>query len=365
MLTPFSSFAIITGRFGLSIRILLLPQIIPKVISGTAAYFKFMEVNLPLSNSLFMRYTLFLLSALLLGSIGYAQLTYQNLYVDYNGAKTHRFLQLIPIRAKTAFMDGSVNPSADYLNNALTLQQAMDQNLVEIEDRLGVNRLELTNNSNQPIFIMSGEIVAGGRQDRTFAEDVIIPPNARNVRVPVYCVEQDRWGNKKRFSYYHEASMHLRQKIDRNRNQSAVWKEIEEENKADGIRSATRAYTAHGNNRNYVQMENDYLEQFPRTAFANPENIVGIVAVTGDWIIGADIFITPQLFEREYNTIIFSYVDEAISFGQPITIQQAQIRSYCDQLLSNEISQRRFINRIGKVFEENGRIIHITTYENR
>lgn len=312
-----------------------------------------------------MPYLYLAIAGLLLSFSTVAQLTYQNLFVDYNGARTHRFLQIIPIRAKAAFMDGSVNPSADYLGNALTLQDAMERDLVDVQDRLGVNQLEITNLSDQPVYIMSGEVIAGGRQDRTFAQDVIIPPLARNVRVPVYCVEEKRWGNRKKFTYYHEASMHLRQKIDRDRSQGAVWKEIEEENRNDGIQSATKAYTAHGSNTNYVRMENDYLQQLPITAFDNPENIVGMVAVTGSWVLGADLFITPQLFAREYNTLIFSYIDEAISFGRPISIAQAQVRNYCDALLSNEVSQRRFVNRTGKVFEENGRIIHITTYENR
>ncbi len=295
----------------------------------------------------------------------YAQLTYQNLYVDYNQAKTYRNLQIIPIRAKAAFLDGSVNPSADYLGNVLTLQQAMEQDLVDVQDRLGVNQLEITNNSDQPVFIMSGEVISGGRQDRAFASDIIIPPRANNVRVPVFCVEQERWGNRKKFSYYHEASMHLREKIDRNRNQMSVWKEIDDENKADGIRSATKAYTAHGNNTNYVRMENDYLQQFRLSDFSNPDNILGIVATSGNWVIGCDLFITPELLKREYNSLIFSYIDEAISFGRPLTIQRATIRSYCDKMLSNEITQKRYIDRNGKVCEEEGRIIHITTYENR
>jgi hypothetical protein len=312
-----------------------------------------------------MRLAFLLLFVAFLCQHTFSQLTYQNLYVDYNSAKTNQFLQVIPIRAKAAFMDGNVNPSAEYLKNVLTLQDAMNRGLVDIEDRLGVNRLEITNLSDQPIYIMSGEIVSGGRQDRAFAQDVIVPPNANNMRVPVYCVEESRWGNRKKFTYYHEASMHLREKIDRSRNQSAVWKEIEEENQKDGIRSSTKAYTAHGNNSNYVRQENQYLEQFQLSGFSNPENIIGILAVTGTWVIGADLFVTPQLLAREYNTIIFSYIDEAISFGRPINIQQAEIKQYADQLLSNEMSQKRFIDRNGKVFEEEGRIIHISTYENR
>jgi len=312
-----------------------------------------------------MRCLCLILAGLFFGLNANAQLTYQNLYVDYNGAKSYQTLQLIPIRAKSGYLDGNVNPSLDYLNNALTLQQAMQEDRVNIEDRLGVNTLEFSNNSDQPIYLMSGEIIVGGRQDRVIAEDRVIPPNSSRVTVPVYCVEEGRWGNRKKFKYYHEASMHLRQKIDRDRNQGSVWKEIEEENKMDGVRSATKAYTAHAQNRNFVRMENEYLQEFQLSVFADPSNILGIVAVTGGLVMGCDIFISPALFEREYNTIIFSYIDEAISFGQPIAIQPSQIKSYMDDLLGNEISQRRFIARYGKVFEENGRIIHISTYENR
>jgi len=294
-----------------------------------------------------------------------AQFTYQNLFVDYNGARQHQNLRIIPIRAKSGFLDREMNPSVELYRNAHTLQEAMERDLVDIRDNEGVNTLLFSNNSENPVFLMSGEIVAGGRQDRVIARDIILPPNARDVRVPVYCVEEGRWGNRKKFKYYHEASMHLRKKIDRERSQGAVWKEIEDENRADGVRSATKAYTAHGEDRRYVQQENDYLQQFTLSAFGDPSNIVGIVAVTGDMVIGSDIFVSPDIFQREFNTILYSYIDEAISFGLPITIGEQQIRTYMDNLLSNEVTQRRFIERYGKVFEEGGRIIHITTYENR
>jgi hypothetical protein len=304
-----------------------------------------------------------LLCLLLIGSLG--QFTYQNVYVDYGGAKEFDKLRIIPIRAKAGLLDSNMNTAVNLYNSALTLQDAMDRDLVEIEDRLGVNTLQFTNNSNQPIYLMSGEIVAGGRQDRIVANDMVLPPNSRRVRVPVYCVEEGRWGNKSKYKYYHEGSMHLRKKVDRERNQGAVWKEIDEENDKDNVRTGTHAYTAHANNRQYVQKENDYLAQFPITAFGDTSNIIGIVAMTGDMVVGCDIFAAPHLFQREYNTIIYSYIDEATSFGIPLTITNQQVRTYMDNLLSNEVSQRRFIERYGKVFEENGRVIHITTYDAR
>lgn len=310
-------------------------------------------------------YTLFFLLFSILVNTASAQFTYQNLYVDYQGAREYRQLRIIPIRAKSGFLDSNMNNNINRFNSTITLQDAMDRDLIDITDREGVNSLRFTNNSNQPVYLMSGEIVQGGRQDRIIARDVILEPNARNVRVPVYCVEEGRWGNNSKYKYYHEGSMHLRKKVDRDQSQSAVWKEIEEENRNDGVRTGTKAYTAHANNRQYVQQENDYLQNFPISTFGDVSNIVGIVAMTGDMVMGCDIFVSPDLFQREYNTIIYSYIDEAVSFGLPLTITDQQVRTYMDNLLSNEATQRRFIQRFGKVFEENGRIIHITTYDNR
>lgn len=308
---------------------------------------------------------LLLLAFTLLAVPLFAQFTYQNLYVDFQGAKEHRNLRIIPIRAKSGFLDTAMNSNLNRFNNTITLQDAMNNDKIDIRDRDGVNTLQFTNKGNQPVFLMSGEIVKGGRQDRIIARDFILEPNADNVKVPVYCVEEGRWGNKSKYEYYHEGSMHLRKKVDIDKSQGAVWKEIEDENKNDGVSSGTKAYTAHSNNQQYVQRENDYLQQFAISTFGDISNVVGLVAITGDMVMGCDIFASPDLFQREYNTIIYSYIDEAVSFGINITITNQQVRTYMDNLLSNEATQRRFIQRYGKVFEEEGRVIHITTYDNR
>jgi hypothetical protein len=41
-------------------------------------------------------------------------------------------------------------------------------------------------------------MVAGGKQDRAFAETTIIPPNDDENFVPVFCVEKGRWENRLR-----------------------------------------------------------------------------------------------------------------------------------------------------------------------
>ncbi|MDR0660584.1 MAG: hypothetical protein LBG19_07260 [Prevotellaceae bacterium] len=42
-------------------------------------------------------------------------------------------------------------------------------------------------------FIMSGDIVKGGKQDRTISEDMVLKPKNKKVPLASFCVEQSRW----------------------------------------------------------------------------------------------------------------------------------------------------------------------------
>ncbi|MEM6394986.1 MAG: DUF6569 family protein [Bacteroidota bacterium] len=305
-----------------------------------------------------------------LSSAVHGQFTYEHLEVDYAGAYQFQDLKIIPIRAKTSFAEA--NQEAASINNAMSLRQALATNQAAIMERTNsrgrirqsVNTLTIENFSDQPVFLMSGEVITGGMQDRVVAQDMVIPPRSGLVDIPVFCVEKGRWtgGTKKnQFKNYHEASMHLRQVIDREQNQSAVWSEIAKENRRDRVRTNTEAYTAHANSPDYIRRENEYLAFF-NEQFANKGNIVGIVGVTGGVVMGCDIFVSPDLFYREYNNLIYAYIDEALTFGIPITMTDAEVKRYMDNLLTNEVMQDRFVRQNGKMFKQGEQIIHITTY---
>jgi len=317
-----------------------------------------------------MKKTLLLLTLFSVFSTAFAQFTYEHLEVDYAGALEFKDLKIIPIRAKASFAE--VNQRAENLNNALSLEQALANDQAIITERKNakgrirprVNTLTIENFSDRPVFLMSGEVITGGMQDRVIARDMLIEPRSGRVNIPVYCVEEGRWTSgtrKKKFKNYHEASMHLRFVIDREQNQGAVWSEISKENKRDNIRTSTQAYTAHANSPDYIRRENEYLSFF-NDKFQNRENIVGFVGVTGGIVMGCDIFATPDLFYREYNNLIFAYIDEALTFGLPVTMTDAAVKRYMDNLLSNSAMQDRFVRQNGKMFKQGEQIIHITTY---
>lgn len=317
-----------------------------------------------------MRHFLFATVICCLCQPAFAQFTYENLEVDYAGAHQFQNLKIIPIRAKPGF--AQANQQAASLANALGLRQALATNQAAISEhtddrgriREDVNTLTFENFSDQPIFLMSGEVITGGMQDRVIARDMVVPPRSGRVDIPVFCVEKGRWtgGTKSnKFKNYHEASMHLRQVIDREQTQGAVWDEIAKENRRDRVRTNTEAYTAHANSPDYIRRENEYLSFF-NPKFANKENIVGMVGVTGGVVVGCDLFASPELFYREYNNLIYAYIDEALTFGAPITITDAAVKNYMDNLLTNAVMQERFVRQNGKMFKQGEQIIHITTY---
>src|SRR5215217_2795586 len=78
--------------------------------------------------------------------------------------------------------------------NILTLQEAMDRNLFRVYETGSVNELEVENLSREfDVFIQSGDIVKGGKQDRILAVSIIIPARSGRVSIDSFCVESGRW----------------------------------------------------------------------------------------------------------------------------------------------------------------------------
>ena len=51
----------------------------------------------------------------------------------------------------------------------------------------------IINRSTKPLYLMPGEIIFGGQQDRAIGQESIIPPGKKAVKIEVYCVESGRW----------------------------------------------------------------------------------------------------------------------------------------------------------------------------
>ena len=284
--------------------------------------------------------------------------------VDFSNASdyTYKNLRLIPIRAKENF-DRVLGNMGYYIS----LQEAIDADLVAINEvnRSGrVNTLLVRNLSQDTLFVMSGEILIGGKQDRVVASDMLIPPNNGESKLPVYCVEKGRWKYKgagdKFTEYYGMANEHLRDLIDHDGGQQAVWREVSKSNKKDGVRSDTEAYTAHANDRRFRQQEQEYINFFANV-FNGQDDVIGVIAVTGNLIEGADLFVSNRLFLQEYRKLIYAYADDAITYGSPVRVEKSTIDNYVNQLLTPQ-NQGRFVEEKGQAFRRGNQVIHIAVY---
>jgi hypothetical protein len=75
----------------------------------------------------------------------------------------------------------------------LTLQEALAKKIVEVREIGKVTELEVENVGDEEVFIQSGDIVKGGKQDRVLSVSLMIPPHSGAVTVPSFCVESGRW----------------------------------------------------------------------------------------------------------------------------------------------------------------------------
>jgi hypothetical protein len=289
-------------------------------------------------------------------------LEYVNIDFSNESTYTYQNLRLIPIRATENFkvMVGS-------MGFYISLQEAIDGNLVaisEVSNSGTVNTLLVRNLSNDTLFVMSGEILIGGKQDRVIARDMLIPPNSGQVKIPVYCVEEGRWNYKgegaKFTEYYGMANEHLRNLIDHNASQATIWREVSNSNKKDGINSSTSAYTAHADNQDFRRREAEYIRFF-ENIFNGQDNVIGVLAVTGNTIEGADLFVSNRLFMQEYRKLLYAYIDDAITYGAPVNVEKVTIDNYLTQLLTPQL-QQSFVQEKGQAFRRGNQVIHIAVY---
>jgi hypothetical protein len=78
----------------------------------------------------------------------------------------------------------------------LTLQEALTKKTVEVRETGSVNELEVMNTGDEAVYIQSGDIVKGGRQDRVLTVSMLLAPGSGVVPIPVFCVEQQRWSGR-------------------------------------------------------------------------------------------------------------------------------------------------------------------------
>ena len=262
------------------------------------------------------------------------------LVLEANPAWQYENLRLYPIVADAPLQNGQVNLAGlKTLAEGITTPgfRITEQKQFGRSNDRTYNLLTVQNKSQDTIYMLSGDVVTGGKQDRVIAQDqIVMPGTVRNM--DVFCVEQGRWssndtlskpGNQKLYAfsgYYSVASPKVRQAVQRSGSQQEVWAAVASVTKANGASSPTSTYAALETANEQKARRDAYLRFFEGKLDLEPQ-VVGMVAVCGDQVLGVDIFGHPDLFRREYTSLLHGYVTEAATAQCEKQADAAAIRS--------------------------------------
>jgi hypothetical protein len=207
-----------------------------------------------------------------------------------------------------------------------------------------VNQLVLVNNSKQPLILLAGEIVTGGKQDRVIGKDRIVPAESDPIDVNVFCVEPGRWtATSAKFGSMGSAMAQpaVHAKAMGAQDQQQVWEQVRKQQASVAANLAaseavvvngTTSYARVMDNAAVKQQVDSVAEPIQRSYLSlihelRDKNAVGVVVAVNGEIIWSDVFASTNLLEKYWPKLVRSYAAEALvskAGSREISVKSAQ-----------------------------------------
>jgi hypothetical protein len=209
----------------------------------------------------------------------------------------------------------------------LTLQEALARKAIVVHETGNVNQLAVENVSAEAdVFIHSGDIVKGGRQDRMLQQDLIVAPRSGRVPIASFCVEQGRWRPRgaepaSAFSSADELAVGKAMKIAarRKEDQREVWSAVAsaQEGLAERVGhvpstlspSSLQLTLEDRKVRDAAERYVAALTRAPRRA----EDALGVAFVIDGKVGSVDVYASHDLFTRLWPKLLRAAAVEALS----------------------------------------------------
>lgn len=192
-----------------------------------------------------------------------------------------------------------------------------------------VNAVVIENKSDRPIYILAGQVIIGGKQDRVITKDTVVP-RGEKLTVEVCCVEQGRWspresGVHKRIPFCDAASGNVAGKIKMMTqsggqvSQSGVWEEVAKQAHALQGTSPTGTY------KEVLEVTEKTIEEYIAAfkSFEKDGKICGFVVCINGEVESCDIFASPKLLALFREFQLRSYALDALNAGEAKDAKQA------------------------------------------
>jgi hypothetical protein len=208
----------------------------------------------------------------------------------------------------------------------LTLQEALECNLAVVHETGTVNTLAVENLSpDHELFVQSGDLVKGGKQDRMVRTDVLLPPRSGRVPLSAHCVEQGRWTNRgsedaRQFaSSAHRAVGKEMKLANHGGRQAEVWQSVAGNQGKLTAQLSTRVNADQSPTSFQLTLEAPQLEARVKeyeaalaAAGASPGDIIGAVLVVNGQVTSADVYGTNVLFRKAWPKLLNAAAVEAV-----------------------------------------------------
>ena len=189
-----------------------------------------------------------------------------------------------------------------------------------------VNTLLCCNESDKPLFLMAGDLVLGGKQDRILAESIVVAPRTRNMEIPVFCVEHGRWTPQDKDAervetgvFYNEAKtgqcdLAVKKAALETREQGEVWRKVADNNKSlnvEGEASSGTFRSTFDNKATQEKIEANWTKARSLTG----EDVIGYAVFVDGKMMAMDIFDSSKLAGKLSEKLLRSYIVTGLSGG--------------------------------------------------
>lgn len=212
----------------------------------------------------------------------------------------------------------------------LTLSEALEQHKAVVYETGSVNQLQVENLSREEIYIQSGEIVKGGRQDRVLKDDIILPTASGKVDITAFCVEHGRWTQRgsepvRAFAAAPNAiaSPQMKRAVQQGQ-QVAVWAEVaaSQDRLAKTLGAPVKSAASESSYQLTLEAPKvkttaaGFQTELSGLATTNLDAL-GYVLVVNGKVTGADVYATHELFRKLWPKLLDSAAVEAMAAARP------------------------------------------------
>ncbi|MDH3494355.1 MAG: hypothetical protein OEM82_12445 [Acidobacteriota bacterium] len=213
-------------------------------------------------------------------------------------------------------------------NNILTLGEALENKEFVVYETSDVNELMVQNLSKtHDVFIQSGDIVKGGKQDRVLAVSIIVAARSGKIRIQAFCVESGRWEQRGgedsgKFSSSNEriVSKELKLAANKSKSQREVWSEVSKAQDKLSTVVGTTVNDEKSESSLQLSLENkkvratieQYLDKLSDITDGKKDVIGYAFAINGK-INSADIYVSNSLFKKLWPRMLKAAAIEAVA----------------------------------------------------